>query len=482
MRHLYGIYMARVSGVVSTVRDQVVAWAALGESETQEFKISTGQRSEAAKTLCAFLNLKGGRILFGVDLTGSVVGQDVTDSTLAKIYREIEQFDPEITPSIERVAIGGGREVVVLSTGHGRYKPYRYKGQPYRRVGTVTTGMGREEYQRLFSETSHATARWEIEPATLPVGDLDLTEITRTLEDAVRRGRISDPLSRDPIDVLRGFGLIKDKTLLNAAVVLFGLPDRLLPGYTQCLLKMARFDGMEKSDRMTDERQIHGHAFALLRHAEDFLRDHLRVTASIEKGIARVDEPEIPIIALREALANAISHREYATGAGSISVNIFDDRVEVTSIGPLHFGLSVADLYRPHESQPWNPLIAGTLYRRGIIDSLGSGTLRMLRACRDAGLFEPDIQDSGTSVKVDFPRAGAPPARFHGLDLDDNSHELLRLIVRNGSMALRELVASLPAMSERDVRDELQKLRQVGVLEPQGHGRGARWVLAPPPG
>jgi predicted transcriptional regulator len=83
---------------------------------------------------------------------------------------------------------------------------------------------------------------------------------------------------------------------------------------------------------------------------------------------------------------------------------------------------------------------------------------------------------------VDFPRAGAPPARFHGLDLDDNSHELLRLIVRNGSMALRELVASLPAMSERDVRDELQKLRQVGVLEPQGHGRGARWVLAPPPG
>lgn len=136
--------------MAATVRDQVYAWTALGESETQEFKISTGQRSEAAKTLCAFFNLKGGRILFGVDPTGSVVGQEVTDHTLAKVYREIEQFDSEITPSIERVAIEDGREVMVLSTGHGRYKPYRYKGQSYRRVGTVTTAMSREEYQRLF--------------------------------------------------------------------------------------------------------------------------------------------------------------------------------------------------------------------------------------------------------------------------------------------------------------------------------------------
>ncbi|MGH3939103.1 MAG: ATP-binding protein [Pseudonocardiaceae bacterium] len=390
MRQLYGIHMVRASGMASTASDQVYSWAALGESETQEFKVSTGQRSEAAKTLCAFLNLKGGRILFGVDPTGSVVGQEVTERTLEKVYREIEQFDPEIMPSIERVLI--------------------------------------------------------------------------------------------EVDVLRGFGLIKGKELLNAAVVLFGRSDRLLPGYTQCLLKLTRFDGIEKGDRMADERQVHGHAFALLRQAEAFLRDHLRVSAFVEHSTVRVDEPEIPMVALREALANAISHREYATGAGSISVNIFDDRVEVTSVGPLHFGLSVADLYRPHESQPWNPLIAGTLYRRGIIDSLGSGTLRMLRACRDAGLFEPDIQDSGTSVRVDFPRAGAPPARFHGLDLNDNSHELLRLIVRNGSMALRELVAALPAMSERDVREELQRLRHASVLEPQGHGRGARWVLAPPPG
>ena len=81
------------------------------------------------------------------------------------------------------------------------------------------------------------------------------------------------------------------------------------------------------------------------------------------------------------------------------------------------------------------PLIAGTLYRRGVIDSLGSGTLRMLKASREAGLFEPEIQDTGTSVRVDFPRAGAPPVRFHGISLNASGNELLRLVIEHGSMA-----------------------------------------------
>jgi len=118
----------------------------------------------------------------------------------------------------------------------------------------------------------------------------------------------------------------------------------------------------------------------------------------------RHDEPEIPLLALREALANAISHREYSSAAGSIGVFIYDDRVEVTSIGPLHFGLSVADLFAPHESQPWNPLIAGTLYRRGVVDSLGSGIQRMIRLVETAGQPTPRIHDTGTSVRVEFQR------------------------------------------------------------------------------
>ncbi len=343
--------------------------------------------------------------------------------------------------------------------------------------------MGRDSYEQLFLETSHSAQRWEIEPAALTLADLDEQEILRTLDEAIRRGRVSDPLSREPLDVLRGFGLVRGDQVLNAAAALFGRRERLLPSYTQCLLKLAQFDGRDKGDQLLDERQEYGNAFWLLRAAEEFMRRGLIIRTELPgDSMIRADDPEIPILALREALANAISHREYSIGSGSIAVNIFADRLEVTSVGPLHFGLSVADLYRPHESQPWNPLIAGTLYRRGVIDSLGSGTLRMVRECQDAGLFSPEIQDTGTSVRVDFPRAGALPTRFHGTDFSPEAREVLLRITSRGPLALRELVAELPNLEERDVREELQRLRQAGAIKPKGVGRGAKWVLSSPAG
>ena len=460
--------------------DQILAWTIAGESDSQEFKATTADRYDACKTLTGFLNLRGGRVLFGVQPDGRVTGQMVTDRTLEKIWEHLREITPEITPTVERIPVpdSDGAEVLVVSVVQGRYRPYMFKGTPYKRVGAVTTTMEQAEYQRLFLETHHATDRWETETSPLGLNDLDLNELTATMTDAVARGRVSDPLSGAPDDILRGFGLLRDGQLLNAAVVLFGRADRLLPHYTQCVVKLVRWEGIDKGERMIEQRQEYGNAFQILRLAERFCRDHLRISATLVPGrVQRIDEPEIPILALREALANAVSHREYSTGSGSISVEIYDDRVEITSVGPLHFGLSVADLYRPHESQPWNPLVAGTLYRRGVIDNLGSGTLRMIKLTRDAGLFEPEIVDTGQSVRVDFPRAGALPARLHGLPIRRSAYDVLELIAQQGPIALRELVTGLAGRSERDVRDELQHLRSLDAIESTGHGRGARWQL-----
>ena len=192
-----------------------------------------------------------------------------------------------------------------------------------KRVGAVTAEMTREEYERLFLEQLHASDRWEIEPASILVDDLDQTDIAQTLNDAVNRGRVSDPLSRDPLALLRGLGLVKDGQILNAAAVLFARSDRMLPDYPQCLLKMARFNGVIRGESIADERQVYGNAFDLLRRAEDFCRTHLPVSARLDpSSMTRRDEPEIPVLALREALANAVSQRKYSTAAGSISVFI----------------------------------------------------------------------------------------------------------------------------------------------------------------
>ena len=116
----------------------------------------------------------------------------------------------------------------------------------------------------------------------------------------------------------------------------------------------------------------------------------------------RIDEPLYPPHATREAVANALCHRDYALGGGSVGLAVYDDRLEVTSTGPLHFGLTPAVLFGPHESRPWNPLIARTFYRRGIIEEWGRGTLKMVELATSAGLPRPEIEERGDCVTVCF--------------------------------------------------------------------------------
>ncbi len=117
--------------------DQIATWARAGESETQEFKRTTGQRREAARTICAMLNHRGGRVLFGVEPDGRVVGQQVSDHTIEEVGQELREIEPPVFPTIERVVVSGEREVLVIAVGPGHSQPCTHRGQPYRRVGTT---------------------------------------------------------------------------------------------------------------------------------------------------------------------------------------------------------------------------------------------------------------------------------------------------------------------------------------------------------
>lgn len=90
-------------------------WADARESETQEFKRTTGQRTEAAKTLCAMLNHRGGRVLFGVDAAGMIVGQEVSDKTIEGLAQEIGQIEPPVRPAIDQVRVDAERAVIVVA-------------------------------------------------------------------------------------------------------------------------------------------------------------------------------------------------------------------------------------------------------------------------------------------------------------------------------------------------------------------------------
>ena len=458
----------------------IETWVRGGESETLELKRTTGERREAARTICAMLNHRGGRVIFGVEPDGRIIGQMVSDRTVEEVAQELSEIEPPVFPSIERVAFAEGLQLLVVTAQPGSGQPYSYRGQAYRRVGNTSRQLSREEYNRVLLERLHGDQRWENQLATgWSVADLDVAEITKTLEESIRRGRADDPGTRDPAEMLRGFGLMKDGQLLRAAAVLFGRAERIEAELPQGLLRVARFRGKDKTEFL-DNRQFHGNAFDLLLKAERFLRENLPVAGRIQPNVfERVDDPLYPPVALREALANAFCHRDYSIGGGSISLGVYDDRLEITSTGTLHFGLTPEALYLPHESLPWNPLIARVFYRRGVIEAWGRGTIKMEELTVRAGLPRPEIFEMGGCVTVRFsPTRYVPPLRVAQNVTERQQRVLAVLSTSAEGLALRQICDALAgSISDRQVRVELAALRVLGLASSSGHGAGARWRL-----
>ena len=191
--------------------EMVRAFAAAGESATLEFKKSTAEKERACRTLCAFANGHGGRVLFGITPAGKVAGQTVTDRALEELAQEFQGFEPPLFPSVERVSIDDGREVLVLTAPRAARAPVAFRGVAYERVLNTTRTMPRETYQRLLLKEMYATERWENQPAAgWDVSRLDRREMVLTLEESIRRGRVDDPGTREPLEILRGLGLLVD--------------------------------------------------------------------------------------------------------------------------------------------------------------------------------------------------------------------------------------------------------------------------------
>ena len=344
--------------------------------------------------------------------------------------------------------------------------------------------MPSDLYERMLMERLHGTQRWENEPADgWSVDDLDAGEIHNTLNEAIRRGRLDDPGTRDVPAILRGLGLIRGGVLLRAAVVLFGREERLPAEYPQFLVRLAKFRGVDKTEFL-DNRQFHGHAFRLLSLAERFCREHLPVAGRIVPDLfERVDDPLYPPLALREALANAICRRDYSLGGGGVSVGIYADRLEITSAGELHFGLTVADLLREHDSQPWNPIVAGVFHKRGVIDTWGRGTLKMVELAERAGLPAPEYETPARSFVVRFRPGSYLPPQVVNLDLTDRQRAVLQVVGRSGPIATRELVGKLRVRhrrgdhAQRTVQNETRLLRDLRLIEFTGRGPNVRWSL-----
>jgi len=369
--------------------------------------------------------------------------------------------------------------VICVGLDSNQTNAFTCDGRFYGRFGNTTRILSAMEVATLLQRRSNPLSRWEIQPAeSSSLADIDESEVARTVRAAIAAGRMIDPGTTNTEDLLRGFGLMSDGRLLNGALALFGKPDALRIKMPQCSMTLGRCYGITK-DSVSDTRMEFGNAFALFELAQTFLRTHLPIAGRIVPGVfEREDVPVYPTVALREALMNAIGHRDYSAWNGSISIAIFDDRLEISSVGLLPGELTIDDLFKPHPSVRRNPTMSDVLFRRGLIERFGSGIGRIIQHLETAGLPKPEIEELAGSVALRFrPSAYVPPTSVSH-ELSSLQREILSVLQRNGESAVSELVGHLQDARYKTVQDNLQMLRRLGLVTMSGQRRWAKWSLA----
>lgn len=465
--------------------------AARGEGSELEFKRTTGELREGLQTLCAMLNAKGGRVLFGVDRKGRIEGQGVSEQTRHEIAASFQRFEPPAHVDIERVKLARGNEVLALRVeANAEYVPFTFAGVPYERVGNTTRKMPQARYEALLLKRGHAKSRWENQPAEgVQLEDLDREEILRTRAAAIEQRRITAATSADVGDILDRLGLRLDGRITNAAQVLYG--TKFLPYYPQCLLKMGRFRGTKITGDILDNKQEHLHAFAAVQEGMAFLDRTLPLSARFQKmtrydaaQINREDRLPIPPDGMREILLNAIIHRDYSTASGYVAIAIFDDRVEIQSTGRLLPSITLPELSTAHTSHLRNPLIAGAFHRTGAVETWGRGTNEVIDACRKHGVEPPIFSERTGMLLVTFRAAitaelqtelSAPKAHQVGA-MSKRQQAILALVRRKGAVSNHDIRQACK-VAEETARKELIALVKANLLIRDGKRRAAKYRL-----
>ena len=466
--------------------NQITTLIQQGESHCLEFKKSTAQLKSAFETVCAFLNGRGGVVLIGVSDNGQMVGQDVTDNTRQEIAREIKKIEPAVLIDIDYISIKDNKFVIVLEINIGRHAPYVYAGRPYERVQSSTGFMSQHLYEQLLVRRGQLNHSWEDQPAKgYGLDSLDHEEIRRTIKEGVDHRRISvEVLQYDIEHILSNLNLLKDNQLINAAVVLYA--KNVLPNYTNCMIRMARFIGVDKTGDFMDNQRVYGNAFHLMSAAHEFAQRHLPIASFFESGkMQRIDQPAVPALALREALINAISHRDYTNRSASISLAIYDDRLELWNVGVLPPELTIEDLKKQHASHPRNEEIATIFYERGLVEGWGTGTVRMAGYCQKNGTPDPEFIEysGGFAVVFRFKEPMGSTVQnvvqdISQLELTARQKNILKILSISRKMSVGDISNHLEDVpAARTLRDDLARLKEMGLIDLEGRAKTARWFL-----
>ncbi|MCX7048353.1 MAG: putative DNA binding domain-containing protein, partial [Candidatus Sumerlaeota bacterium] len=304
------------------------------ESETVEWKQSFGEWKDIVETCAAFATARGGVVYVGVSPKGNRIGIRIGQGTLEDIANKIKlNTDPPLFPAIDVKGLESSA-LVAIQVSETPVKPVWAFGRPIKRVGRTNQFLRRDEAQRLVEVTTGRT--WDaLICDKFTAKDIDM----KTVRDYLQRAGMKASMPLD--DFLKNIRMHSESGFCSAAVLMFGkCPQKF---FVESQVKCARFKGTD-SVYFLDERTFEGNLLQQLDEAIAFIVRNTRQAIRITGKPAHDVIPEYPDEAVREAVINALCHRNYAE-VGTIQIRIFDDRLEVWNPGHLPHDLAIRKLY-----------------------------------------------------------------------------------------------------------------------------------------
>jgi len=446
------------------------------ESETLEFKKSLSEWREIVETVSAFSNTKGGIIIVGLDdnknLAGITIGKGTIENLTNKILNNTE---PKIYPEIEIVS-KEKKKLLLIKVEKYPFDVVLAFGRPFKRAGKNTVRMSKDEYKRRILEIHKKEIYFDGEPLTdAKIEDVDDKKLRQFVKKA-REERKLDVGEKEPIrNVLKKLKLLKGDSLTNVAILLFGrTPEKF---FNQIGIKCVKFKGIDVTGEMLDFKEIENDLFTEVEEVEKFIFSSISLKAWIEEGkIKRQERWEYPPKAIREALVNAIVHRDYRSPS-KIQIRIFDDRIEFWNPGRLPEGWTVETLKEEHTSEPFNPLIARMFFWIGYIEEVGTGTNKMIKWCKEWRLPEPEFQIKSGNIVVIFRKSKLTEEEYlEKLGLNEREKEIIQLIKQKKRITSYDIQRKYE-VSKDTANRWLNKLIKLNLIERKGKGKAIHYTL-----
>jgi ATP-dependent DNA helicase RecG len=446
-----------------------------GETQSLEFKESLGLKDEIGETVSAFSNSDGGTVIIGVSNSGGVHGVDIGKNTLEELANYIKRnTDPQVFPSVKILEICGKR-VVMVEVEESAEKPVFFKNHAYKRVGKTNQMISSSELRKLAKESGERVY-WDEQICE----DASLEDISEEkIRQFLRKAKYERRLEIDPDilvkEALERLNLIEEKKLTNAALLLFGKsPQRY---FLQTEVRCARFKGTEAVKPFVDMKVFDGDITEQVNKALNFVLEHTLLSAWLVPGkVEREERNEYPSDAIREAIVNAICHRDYET-TGNVQVRIFDDRIEVWNPGSLPDPLTLEDLKKRHKSIPRNPSIAKCFFLIKFIEQWGTGTNEMVKRCLEWGLPEPEFEYVTGDLVVTFMKTKLTEEYLDKLGLNERQKKAIKYLKENKEITLSKFRILYPELSDRTLRKDLDDIVKAGIVKSVGEKRGRKYVL-----